>query len=248
MNRIDIVTSEDRINDFNETRAHTEYNELLETCVYTEEMLDNIHIVRRNKASNIRVVLEMEHDTISALLDPYNENVYMAVLNFADGYTPGGLVLYGASTQEEALCRSSNLYESLIDSECIEKYYKYNDTLFGGGKSSDRIIYSRNVTFFRDSRCRWLDKEDVKHCDVITCPAPVVGTATNEEIKRRMKNIINVADDNRVGVLILGCWGCGAFGNSWNLFSKMWLQVIDELCPNCKIVFATMGKDMKGDR
>lgn len=238
-----VVTDEDRIEYFKETRNCTKYNKLLNTIVYTEEMLNNISIKRFNRECN--VILRSDSNTVDEILESDNDE-YVAALNFADGYTPGGLVLYGASTQEEALCRSSDLYESLIEKICDIKYYKYNNG-FRHGKCSDRIIYTRDVTFFRNSDLEWLDDIDIRTCDIITCPAPVNGTATNEEIKQRMSNILKVAVANRVTKLILGCWGCGAFGNKWSDFSKLWLEVIDELEPNLTIIFATSGKGMSAE-
>ena len=238
-----IITDDDRIEYFKETRQCTKYNDMLETKIYTEEILNSLEIKGFNRVCSITV--KSYNSTVDEILESSNKE-YVAALNFADGYTPGGLVLYGASTQEECLCRSSNLYESLLEDECKTQYYEYNNG-FKYGKCSDRIIYTRNVTFFRNSNLEWLDNIDIRNCDIITCPAPVHGTASDDEIKHRMGNIIKVAIDNRVTKLILGCWGCGAFGNKWSDFSKMWLEVIDELEPNIDIVFATYGKGMRAE-
>lgn len=236
------MNREQLIKEFNKTREYTKYNHQLETIVYTEEMLSNIkETVTTNKST---AVTAKNTDTVTEIL---SSSMYTAALNFADGYEPGGLVLEGARTQEEALCRSSNLYESLILPECKEKYYKYNkgNKEFSKGKSSDRIIYTRNVAFFRDSELNWLDENEVRYCDIITCPAPIVETASDINIMIRMENIIKVADINRVNTLILGCWGCGAFGNNWDKFSKMWMDVIRSTKINCNIIFATREKEFK---
>lgn len=229
---------QDLIREFHETMKFSNCLELQETHVYTEEELENIKLAVLNKNNTCT---SNYSDTVEAILD---SDGYVAALNFADGYTPGGMILDGAKTQEESLCRSSNLYHSLTSNKCKEMYYDYNknNREFSSGKSSDRIIYTKNVLFFRDSELNWLDESDYKLCDIITCPAPFAGRATEDEIKNRMKNIIKVAEHNRVGVLILGCWGCGAFGNDWEYFQKLWSDVLDNVSHNCNIVMATRGK------
>lgn len=232
------MNKEQLVDEFQETLKFTDYLDLQDTHVYTEEELGNIktHVLNANN----RCISNYD-DTVETILESTG---YVAALNFADGYTPGGMILDGAKTQEESLCRSSNLYHSLIKPECKELYYDYNkgNKEFSSGKSSDRIIYTKNVLFFRDNELNWLDKSDYKLCDIITCPAPFAGRATEEEIKRRMTNIIKVAEHNRVGTLILGCWGCGAFGNDWEYFQKLWTEVLDNTHRNCTIVMATRGK------
>lgn len=237
-------TDQDRVKEFNSTRKCSTYNSILDTRIYSEGYLHKLKLNRHG----CTVTAITYSDTVQEILES-SKSEYVAALNFADGYMPGGLVLYGAATQEEALCRSSNLYESLIVPECDDKYYKYNsnNAEFKYGKCSDRLIYTRNVTFFRDSDLEWLHKDDIRVCDIITCPAPMSGTATDEEIKQRMSNILKVAQDNRVNKLILGCWGCGAFGNNWSDFFKMWMDTINELDPNLSIVFATRGREVSSE-
>lgn len=141
-------------------------------------------------------------DTVKTIFELPSER-RIAVLNFADGYEPGGLVWQGVKTQEEDLCRASNLYLALekieypIDGKCI---------------------YSKDVVFFRDNKLR-----SPRKVDVISCPAPINSSLDAE---RRMRMIIEAAKLNGAEILVLGKWGCGAFGNDWEEYKLLWEKVI----------------------
>lgn len=152
-----------------------------------------------------RIVWEYEN-TVEAIL---NTEGRVAALNFADGYDVGGLVWQGEITQEECLCRSSDLYLRL------EKM-KY--------PIDGKLIYSRDVVFFRDSNLKWLPHP--KLCDIISCPC-LVCSCDDKELKMRMRMIVDSAVQERVGTLILGKWGCGAFGNDWEYMKKLWCEVLN---------------------
>lgn len=164
-----------------------------------------------------------------------------AVLNFADAITPGGLVLVGGTTQEENICRCTNLYESLTIGECQRSYYRENAKNWNNGICLDKVIYSADVLVFRDDETYEL--VDLKCFDVITCPAPC-GYIKNEKTAmsiytKRIRNIITSAMINNVECLVLGAWGCGAFGQDPVLVSRAFVKVLNEYSGAFKkIIFA----------
>ena len=170
----------------------------------------------------------------------YADEYRTAILNFADAITPGGLVLIGGTTQEENICRCSNLYEALTLGFCMKDYYRAN-ALTRGSVYLDKIIYSADVTVFRDDIT--YDMVTPKKMDVITCPAPSAffksdAVALNV-YKNRIRNIVNSAILNEVDCLVLGAWGCGAFCQDPKLISKAFVDVLNEYAGGFKkIVFA----------
>ena len=87
------------------------------------------------------------------------------VLNFANGVQPGGGFLYGARAQEEVLCRSSKLFETLVDDPMYEHHWDRELP-----DSTDWAILSPGVPVFRNDDgtelgCYWL-------LDFLTCAAP----------------------------------------------------------------------------
>ena len=157
-----------------------------------------------------------------------------AVLNFANAYTPGGGVEYGAMAQEECLCRSSNLYRALTLPYLLRHYYKWNSQNTGD-MGSDAIIYSPGVTVFKSDDMiprllpQWF------RTDVLTCAAPyfnpdkkkpVTPERLEEVFHGRIRNILEVAAAQDVDILVLGAFGCGAFNNPPDLVAGVFADLL----------------------
>lgn len=169
----------------------------------------------------------------------------VAVLNFADGIMKGGLVFQGAHTQEEGLCRCSNLYPTLDQSRIDREFYKYNKSR-GGYVFSDRLVYSKDVLVFKDDATN-MPLTDPYYVDVITCPAP----ATEVEpkvIENRIEGIITTAGHEGVDCLVLGAWGCGAYHQDVGTVAKAFRKVLDRSNFFEKVIFAIYSKDNMYER
>ena len=131
-------------------------------------------------------------------------------LNFANGIHPGGGFLSGARAQEEVLCRSSALHQTLI-----------NDPMYAAHRkrprpdSTDWAIYSPDVPVFRKDDGTELDQPWL--LSFITCAAPVASRIGQPEsgnlLQKRIHRVLAIAQAYDYSTLILGAWGCGAFGN-----------------------------------
>ena len=140
------------------------------------------------------------------------------MMNFADPYTPGGGYLTGTSAQEESICRRTTLYASLRHPEAYE-VYQLNRML---RRPADTccMIWSPVVYIFRDTMLRL--SEDVTEIAVLSLSAPNLnGPAaqiSQEEIDRimlrRIENFLMKAVEEGYQTLVLGAWGCGAFGHN----------------------------------
>ena len=163
----------------------------------------------------------------------------VGVLNFADAVTPGGAVLYGASTQEEAICRCSTLYENISKDAMLEVFYQPHKLL--NVLYNDDIIYTPDVVVFKEdtSEANMLPKEEWYPVDVITCAAPYLGAIPKEERKMistfelmlifstRIERILEVAKKKGAEVLILGAFGCGAFANPPEIVAKVFKEALE---------------------
>lgn len=154
-----------------------------------------------------------------------------AILNFADAVKPGGWVEDGAPTQEECICRCTNLYETLTTEASHNGYYKVNLDFIKGQYYSvytDRVLYARDVVIFKDDTT--YEYIAPKLIDVITCPAPNTNLSGESAIQiytRRMEQILLSAHKNGVKTLILGAWGCGAFGQDPYTIAKAFALVLN---------------------
>ncbi len=141
----------------------------------------------------------------------------VAVLNFASARNPGGGYLNGAQAQEEALCRASALYSTLLRAPEYYAHHRADRDPF----YSDRVIHSPGVPVFRDDRGRLLDTPYT--AGFLTSPAPNAGVITRrtpEQAHRipaalaaRAERVLETAVAAGYRRLVLGAWGCGVFRN-----------------------------------
>lgn len=155
----------------------------------------------------------------------------VAILNFASPLRPGGGFLDGANSQEEFLCARTSLYPSLWDS-----FYRLPEV---GG------IYTPDVLVFRDSTPEANDiiKRDRFFVDAISagmirfpdargrsesgCSCGVSYCDQDRElVTNKMKAVMRIAESKGNKKLVLGAWGCGAYGNPVAEVAKIWRKVI----------------------
>ena len=141
----------------------------------------------------------------------------VAILNFASATTPGGGWLYGARAQEESLARSSTLVHAIRDDAMYANEAHQTNPFY-----DDTVIVTPNVPFFRHHNGQILDTP--WQGDVITCAAvmadavrrymPMRVGEIGATMRQRTEKVFRIATTLDADILILGAWGCGAFGNN----------------------------------
>lgn len=171
----------------------------------------------------------------------------IAVMNFANAFTPGGGVTKGSSAQEECLCRTSTLYPLLTAGAPVDSYYRHHYKL-DNPKATDSLIYTEGVVICKtdEDLPKRMPKEDWVTVDVITIAAPdlrkksnvhaalVAGGAfmNNAELfgyhVKRAIHMFTVAAAKKADVLVLGAFGCGAFENDPEVVARAYKTALSE--------------------
>ena len=150
--------------------------------------------------------------TLSASRRLIDAGLKPLALNFANGVHPGGGFRSGARAQEEGLCWSSCLYETLAG-DCMYEEHQGNLRK----TSSDWAIYSPDVPVFRTDG---INLEETWPLSFITCAAPYAPDIGQPEagdlLQRRIHRVLAIARAYKYSALVLGAWGCGAFENDTN--------------------------------
>lgn len=163
----------------------------------------------------------------------------VCVLNMASAGNPGGGVYNGAGAQEEYLFRCSDYYRFLFQYARTFSPLEYGikpnpthryplDSNFGG-------VFSHGITVFRDRESAgyalieqpWkvnavaVAAVDVKHHRV----------SYGEYMRmtlNKIRAILRIGYTNGQRRLVLGAFGCGAFGNDPYVVAALFRQVLDE--------------------
>lgn len=153
----------------------------------------------------------------------------VAILNFASATSPGGGWLHGARAQEETLARSSTLVHSLRDDAFYFDMTHHTNPFY-----NDTVLVSPAVPFFRHHNGQFIDTP--WQADVITSAAvhaKAVHTYMSDRVgeialhmEYRTQKVFQVATTLDADILILGAWGCGAFGNDPELIAQMMAEMM----------------------
>ncbi|GKT42673.1 uncharacterized protein ColSpa_02854 [Colletotrichum spaethianum] len=146
----------------------------------------------------------------------------------ASPLTPGGGFVNGASSQEESLCMRTTLLPSLKD-----EYYRLPEL---------GAIYTSDVLVFRDEdSSEVLEKKDRWFVDCISAAmlrnpeterdetsgfSYYVHEKDRQLILEKMKVVLRVCQIKGIKKIILGAWGCGAYGNPVAEVAKAWRKTL----------------------
>ena len=182
----------------------------------------------------------VRENTIKSVLNCAGEGKVIA-LNFANAMYPGGGYIVGGNAQEESLCRASLLYYTIRTQKGFYRRNRFHIL----PDYTDVMIFSEKVPVIRDDMGVLLEKS--VQCSFITCPAVnrtfarfmMTGKRIDCIMRTRIKRIITLALIKEPDVIVLGAFGCGAFGNKREKVLPVFEEIINTLVPdNIKVIFA----------
>jgi uncharacterized protein (TIGR02452 family) len=154
----------------------------------------------------------------------------VCILNMASPLRPGGGVLTGATSQEEFLCARTTLLPSLQES-----YYRLPE--IGGIWSPDILVFHDHSPLgdakgeLGPSERYWID---VISAGMLRFPELEGGEDETKRLSKRdravvekkMRAVLRIAVQKGVRKLVLGAWGCGAYGNPVVDIAQAWKNVL----------------------
>ncbi|KAI5459354.1 hypothetical protein BGZ63DRAFT_360602 [Mariannaea sp. PMI_226] len=156
-----------------------------------------------------------------------NRRSKVAILNMASPLSPGGGFLNGASSQEESLCMRTTLLPSLKD-----QYYRLPEL---------GAVYTPDVLVFRDDGSdEVLPKNDRFFVDCISAAmlrnpetqrneagwGTYVQEKDRELVLQKMRMVMRICQLKNITHVVLGAWGCGAYGNPVSEVASAWRKVL----------------------
>jgi uncharacterized protein (TIGR02452 family) len=159
-----------------------------------------------------------------------NRTRRVAILNMASPLSPGGGFVNGASSQEESLCMRTTLLPALRDG-----FYRLPELA---------VVFTPDVLVFRDETGgeedmlakgdRWF--VDCVSAAMLRMPETEVDGATGRGryvdrrdrglVLAKMRGVMEVCCARGVKRVVLGAWGCGAYGNPVGEIAAAWRKVL----------------------
>ncbi|KAI3544241.1 hypothetical protein CSPX01_05693 [Colletotrichum filicis] len=161
-------------------------------------------------------------------VDISNKETRVAVLNMASPLTPGGGFVNGAGSQEESLCMRTTLLPSLKD-----EYYRLPelgaiytpDVLVFRDEDADDVLEKRDRWFVDCISAAMLRNPEIER-DEYTGFSHYVQEKDRQLILEKMKIVLRICQLKGIKKIVLGAWGCGAYGNPVAEVAKAWKKAL----------------------
>lgn len=247
------------INVFKDTMSCCNDNEILSNavaqsvksqCVIHES--DSIVLTEKQlrKYDKPAEIIVSTKRTFEAAKDYAHNGKQVCALNFANAFEPGGGVVWGATAQEEALCRLSTLYPAIATDKMRQEFYNPHRDKCSSLSNGD-LIYTPGVKVFKTdtSHPQMMPNDQWYDVNVITCAAPDLRKASisDQQLEQihqtRAKRIIETAIKFNNDVLILGAFGCGAFRNNPIVVANVYKNILQNFAYALETIeFAVFAK------
>jgi len=172
----------------------------------------------KENSMNIMLFDGTSFEAASWLADSGASRVEPCVLDFASDSEPGGgWKGKQRGTQEEGLCRCSNL------GVCLEEHYESMGA--AAFMPNFAVVYCPDIVVFRDCRSQRLVE---KPFWVGVAAAALRSTGSDADIRAKVNGVLRMAGNRGHRQVVLGAWGCGAFGNNPETIAEHMLAAVHE--------------------
>lgn len=232
-----------------------------------ETKINDENILNRNLPDDVEtpvktVIDVVNEDTLDAAIRLKKAGFKKPlVLNMASDVCPGGGVRKGCRAQEECIFRRTNAHMAIhnrLGNKFGEELYPFNKNIvveWTHGKRSRRsfktpvhydgstiLLYTTDVTIFKDSQYNLLEKEKWETVDIISIagirnPDTVTNPETGLEelwsgdeklMRKKIESMLQVAMLKGHDSIVLGAIGCGAFRGPPEHISQIFDEILNE--------------------
>lgn len=172
--------------------------------------------------------LTAAHTLVLGSAGPDSESSRVAVLNMASPLTPGGGFVNGAGSQEESLCMRCTLLPSLKD-----EWYRLPelgaiytpDVLVFRGEDAEEVLEKKERWFVDCISAAMLRNPETER-DEETGFSHYVNEKDRQLVLEKMKMVLRICQIKGIAKVVLGAWGCGAFGNPVGEVAAAWRKLL----------------------
>eukprot|EP00239_Pterosperma_sp_CCMP1384_P006800 CAMPEP_0197855762 /NCGR_PEP_ID=MMETSP1438-20131217/27242_1 /TAXON_ID=1461541 /ORGANISM="Pterosperma sp., Strain CCMP1384" /LENGTH=377 /DNA_ID=CAMNT_0043470993 /DNA_START=154 /DNA_END=1287 /DNA_ORIENTATION=- len=201
---------------------------------------------------SLRISFSEMHSAEAALYFTQQQKACsISIMNFANGEHPGGGYVPGARAQEEALCRQFPLYYPSLLQAQKNKLYPFGCCCGISDVRYSDVLITHGIECLRgdpSARHKRLGSEKRFKANFIAAAAPCWEKGDRAKLVEAIENVIwapfcgELQEIGHKHVLILGAWGCGAFGNDPTEMAANFVEALRrhhiDGCPYSDVHFA----------